>query len=102
MFCSRNIEMNDETSAGNDNPDLAPREFRYWAEFCCWITLAIAPFLYWVNGPSVSMDQLIIRSCLVAAAAIGALGLRAYAWCHWALESNKLRSPDGDDKSVAG
>jgi hypothetical protein len=35
------------------------------AEFCCWAMVLLAPFLYWVNGPVVSTDQLVVRSVLV-------------------------------------
>jgi hypothetical protein len=60
--------------------ELTPKEVRGWAEFCCWTALALAPFLYWVNGPAVSRDQFVVRTALVSLAAIGAVGLRAYAW----------------------
>lgn len=61
-------------------PELTPRELRGWAELCCWTTLALAPFLYWVNGPAVSTDQFMIRTALVILAACGAIGLRVFAW----------------------
>ncbi|HVA48853.1 MAG TPA: hypothetical protein VNH11_20975 [Pirellulales bacterium] len=60
--------------------ELTPREVRQWAEFCCWTTLALAPFLYWVNGPAVSTDQFVVRTALVALAAAGAGTLRLFAW----------------------
>lgn len=60
--------------------ELTPREVRGWAEFCCWTTLALAPFLYWVNGPAVSIDQFVVRTALVALAACGAITLRLFAW----------------------
>jgi hypothetical protein len=61
-------------------PELTAREIRGWAEFCCWTTLALAPFLYWVNGPAVSTDQFVVRTALVVPAAGGAVGLRLCAW----------------------
>jgi hypothetical protein len=61
-------------------PELTPREIRGWAEFCCWTTLALAPFLYSVNGPAVSTDQFVVRTGLVVSAAGGAVGLRLFAW----------------------
>jgi hypothetical protein len=60
--------------------ELSPSEVRGWAEFACWTTLALAPFLYWVNGPAVSTDQFVVRTGLVVLAACGAVGLRGYAW----------------------
>jgi hypothetical protein len=66
----------------DNSPDeeLSPAEVRGWAEFACWTTLALAPFLYWVNGPAVSTDQFVVRTGLVVLAACGAVGLRGYAW----------------------
>ena len=65
---------------GQSEPELTPGEIRKWAEFCCWTTLCLAPFLYWVNGPAVSTDQFVVRTALVVLAALGALGLRVFAW----------------------
>lgn len=70
--------MTDEDEPSD--PELTPREVRQWAEFCCWTTLALAPFLYWANGPAVSTDQFVVRTALVVAAEVGAIALRAYAW----------------------
>jgi ABC-type microcin C transport system permease subunit YejE len=60
-----------------DNISLA--EALGWAEFCCWSALAMAPLIYWIQGPSVSNDQFVVRTALVIITAIGALGLRARA-----------------------
>lgn len=49
-------------------------------EFCCWVVLALAPFLRWVNGVAVTDDQFVIQCTLVALAASGAIGLRVYNW----------------------
>jgi hypothetical protein len=65
----------------NPNPtddELSSAEVRYWVEFACWTTLALAPFLYWINGPAVSQDQFVVRTAFVIIAAVGAAGLRAY------------------------
>jgi hypothetical protein len=53
-------------------------ERRRWIEVCCWMTLALVPFLYLVNGPAVSDDQLAARTLLVLLAMAGAVGLRTY------------------------
>ena len=63
-----------------ENNALTSEEARGWVEFACWTTLALAPFLYWVNGPAVSTDQVVVRTGLIVIACIGASGLRAYAW----------------------
>ena len=59
-----------------DEP-LELEELLGWAEFACWTTLALAPFLYWVNGPAVSHDQFVVRSGLVTIVLVGAVSLRA-------------------------
>ena len=69
-----------DTPTSEPDPELTPAEIRGWLEFGCWTTLALAPFLYWVNGPAVSHDQLVTRITLVVVAANGAMGLRLYAW----------------------
>ncbi len=64
--------------------EITTEEILYWAEFACWTTLALAPFLYWVNGPSVSTDQLVVRTGLVTLAVAGAVVLRSLKlyWKH--------------------
>lgn len=51
-----------------------------WVEFGCWIALALTPFLYLVNGPAVSQDQLVVRWIVVLVALVGGVGLRIRAW----------------------
>lgn len=60
--------------------DLTPEELRQWLEFSCWTALVMAPILYWLNGPSVSTDQYVVRTGLVVLAACGGIGLRIMAW----------------------
>ena len=50
-----------------------------WLELGCWTMVVLAPFLYWVNGPAVSTDQLVVRSGLVGFALGGGLALRLAA-----------------------
>jgi hypothetical protein len=59
--------------------ELTARELRGWIEIGCWTTLLLAPLLSRVNGPAVSVDQSVMRTGLVLAAASGAVGLRLYA-----------------------
>jgi hypothetical protein len=68
------MAMDDHTT---DDPTLEIKEVLGWAEFACWTTLALAPFLYWVNGAAVSQDQFVVRTGLVAIAVLGAVALRA-------------------------
>ena len=72
--------MNDDQIGRDPGVEPTRQEVRGWAEYCCWATLALAPFLYWVNGPAVSTDQFVVRTALVALTGCGAVGLRLYAW----------------------
>lgn len=68
-----------QASSGPERPilfrDLAPA-----LEFACWVVVALAPFLRWVNGAAVTDDQFVIQMTLVTIAVMGALGLRLYNW----------------------
>jgi len=68
--------------ARDDAPpeELTTAEILGWSEFACWTMLALAPVLYYVNGPSVSTDQAVVRTALVVLSAIGAVVLR---WVNW-------------------
>ncbi|MCA9142629.1 MAG: hypothetical protein KDB05_07575 [Planctomycetales bacterium] len=63
-----------------DGDDLSLEELLPWLEFGCWTALVLAPILYWVNGPSVSSDQFVVRTGLVIVAAVGAATLRFVNW----------------------
>lgn len=66
---------------GDDLPEqLSAAEVLGWSEFACWTALVLAPALYYVNGPSVSTDQAVVRTALVVLSGIGAVVLR---WINW-------------------
>lgn len=65
-----------------DEPELTKEELLGWAEFCCWSALVMAPFIYWIQGPSVSQDQFVVRTALVVIVSIGAIAFRARAFFH--------------------
>ncbi|MGO8751793.1 MAG: hypothetical protein ACLQNE_38110 [Thermoguttaceae bacterium] len=48
----------------------------FLAEFSAWTMVALAPFLTWVNGPSVSTDQFVVRTSVFALALVSAVSLR--------------------------
>lgn len=50
-----------------------------WAEFCAWSALVMTPILWLLQGPSVSMDQFVVRTALVTISALAAVGLRIRA-----------------------
>jgi len=51
-----------------------------WAEFCAWVALVMTPIIWWLQGPSVSTDQFVVRTALVAIAATASISLRIRAW----------------------
>ena len=51
-----------------------------WVGFACWTALALMLFLQWVNGPSVSTDQAVVRTALVVIAVSGAVVLPIVNW----------------------
>ncbi len=68
--------MSEENVATDDRQDGIP----LWAvELGCWAMLALAPFLYWVNGPAVSPDQFVVRTAVVVLALVGAVAIRVYS-----------------------
>ena len=64
----------------NKEQEIDQNQMCGWIEFGCWTALAITPVLYWVNGPAVSQDQLVVRSLVVLVALVGGVGLRLHAW----------------------
>lgn len=55
--------------------DVAPA-----LEFACWVVVALAPLLRWVNGVAVTDDQFYIQCAIAALAVAGAVSLRVYNW----------------------
>ncbi|MGO8752624.1 MAG: hypothetical protein ACLQNE_42330 [Thermoguttaceae bacterium] len=55
---------------------LEPVDPWFWAEFCCWTMVVLAPILTWVNGPAVSTDQFVVRVAVFVAALAGGSGIR--------------------------
>lgn len=61
-------EMNSDTHQQED--------ILNWTECACWMAVLLTPLLQWVNGPSVSTDQAVVRTALVVIATTGAIVLR--------------------------
>ncbi|MCX7428750.1 MAG: hypothetical protein NTW96_24380 [Planctomycetia bacterium] len=80
---------------------LAAREVFGWVELGCWTMVGLTPLLYWVNGPAVSTDQLVVRSGLVGFALGGGLVLRLAASLRGA-EAGGRRSSCDDDAGCPG
>lgn len=58
---------------------MTPQEVLGWAEFCCWSALVMTPLIWWLQGPSVSTDQFVVRTALVVISATGGIALRFVA-----------------------
>lgn len=63
-----------------DTDELTADELARWGEWFCWCSVLLAPVIYWINGPSVSPDQRVVRWGTVIVFAAGALLLR---WRNW-------------------
>lgn len=74
-----NEECSDEHTTNGEEP-LSTREILGWLELSCWTMVALAPFLYWVNGPAVSTDQFVVRTILVSVAVVGGATMRIARW----------------------
>lgn len=53
------------------------------AELCCWFVVVLAPILTWVNGPSVSTDQFVVRTFVFCAALTGGVVLSVANFIRW-------------------
>ncbi len=51
-------------------------ELLRWTEFSCWTAFALTPVIWWLQGPSVSKDQFVVRTALISLAGTGAIVLR--------------------------
>ncbi len=56
--------------------DPAPLNPWFLAEFSCWAIAVLAPILTWINGPSVSAHQFVVRTTAFCLALGGGIGLR--------------------------
>jgi hypothetical protein len=74
---SADKNVNKAVPPGVDD-DITWEKLSYWLEFGCWTALVLFPFLRWINGPSVSTDQFVVRTGLVVLSVLGAVGLRTY------------------------
>lgn len=45
-----------------------------------WTAVVLIPILYYVNGPSVSQDQFVVRCILAVITYVGAPMMRWYRW----------------------
>jgi len=82
----------------NDELDtLDAAEIRYWAEFCAWSALVMTPIIWWLQGPSVSTDQFVVRTALVVISASVAVGLRGRALIQKRRDAKKVKAAHPGD-----
>jgi len=72
--------------------DLNPNEVLRWAEFCSWAALVMTPIIWWLQGPSVSTDQFVVRTALVIIATLSGTTLRCFAFVR--RQANQPRQSD--------
>ena len=83
------MENGKESVTANENESATERENepaidpRRLAEFCCWFVVVLAPILTWVNGPSVSTDQFVVRTFVFCAALTGGIVLSVANFVRW-------------------
>ena len=70
-----------ENSQTQEHPedDLDPTEMRIWIEFGAWCAFVMAPIIWWLQGPSVSTDQFVVRTSLVVISFVVGVGMRIWA-----------------------
>jgi hypothetical protein len=76
-----------------DTLELA--EILSWAEFCAWSALVMTPIIWWLQGPSVSTDQFVVRTGLVVISASVAVGLRGWALVQRRRDAMKTSAGEG-------
>lgn len=60
-------------------PEMSSEEVRGWIEFSAWSALVMTPIIWWLQGPSVSTDQFVMRTALVVISFSVAIGMRIFA-----------------------
>ncbi|MBN1853551.1 MAG: hypothetical protein JW829_12540 [Pirellulales bacterium] len=80
IMSEKSAEADQHGDAGV-TPDERQDGIPLWAvELGCWTMVALAPFLYWVNGPAVSTDQFVVRTTVVVLALVGGVAIRVFRW----------------------
>jgi len=82
-----NTNYGPENAAMSDNKEpiedageeMDVQEISGWAEFCAWSGFVMTPIIWWLQGPSVSTDQFVVRTGLIVISASVAVGLRGRA-----------------------
>lgn len=78
FFLQENTMDHDQTLPTPDD-DISLTELRVWGEFGAWCAFVMAPIIWWLQGASVSTDQFVVRTGLIAISFLVGLGLRIWA-----------------------
>ncbi len=92
-------EQNFSEDAGDE--ELSLDEMLGWAEFCAWSALVMTPIILWLQGPSVSADQFVVRTSLVVISALAGIGLRIRAVVARRREAGRSHKPQPNDRPSA-
>ena len=71
------MEDNQSPSASED--DIDSTEMRIWIEFGVWCAFVMTPINWWLQGPSVSTDQFVVRIGMVVVSFLVGVGMRLWA-----------------------
>jgi len=71
--------MDNDQTLDNSGDEISVTELRVWAEFGAWCAFVMAPMIWWLQGPSVSTDQFVVRTGLVIVSFVVGLGMRIWA-----------------------
>ncbi len=63
-----------------ETDDIDVDELLGWAEFGSWSALVMTPIIWWLQGPSVSTDQFVVRTSLLVISAATGVVLRTRTW----------------------
>ena len=77
--------------------EIDTAEMLYWIEFGAWSSLVMAPIIWWLQGPSVSTDQFVMRTGLVVLSSVTAVGLRI--WKLIGRPARNLQTPASEARS---
>jgi hypothetical protein len=71
------MDNNQTLEASED--DISITELRVWDEFGAWCAVVMTPVIWWLQGPSVSTDQFVVRTGLIVISLLTGVGLRIWA-----------------------
>ena len=73
-------EPDNDASPDTGEDALTTDEILGHLETGLWTAVVLIPVFYYINGPSVSHDQFVVRSVLAGVTYVGAPLMRFYRW----------------------